>query len=173
MVLAAELSYFFKLVNQCLLKLGSAEKWYDIVCKSKKLILEYDGSFWHGKSDEIKEKDKRETKLLQKEGWNVIRIREKPLLKITNSDLLFNKKLSEVEVCLHVIEHLMLVKILVSNSELKKAQQYLKLADFKIINQDVTLLSWQILMKQGKEPMKWFINLFIKVEKKLKKKLNT
>ncbi len=48
----------------------------DIKLKSEKVIIEYDGSYWH--LDKV-EKDKIKTNNLRKNGWIVIRVREKPL----------------------------------------------------------------------------------------------
>jgi len=53
----------------------------DIKLKNEKLIIEYDGSYWH---KDKAEKDIAKTKVLQNAGWTVVRIREKPL-KILNA----------------------------------------------------------------------------------------
>lgn len=54
-----------------------------------KLAIEYDGSFWH---KDKREYDKKKTQILINEGIRVIRIRQKPLKKIFNSDILVDKK---------------------------------------------------------------------------------
>ena len=64
----------------------------DIMVESSKLVIEYDGKRFHGKeglgSDEKIEVDKLKTEELTKKGWTVIRIREEPLKKITDNDII-------------------------------------------------------------------------------------
>jgi hypothetical protein len=69
------------------LKVG---KWNcDMVFTKQKLIIEYDGARWHGTYyRDAPTTDKRKTKELQEMGYNVIRIREYPLPKITKFDLM-------------------------------------------------------------------------------------
>jgi very-short-patch-repair endonuclease len=50
----------------------------DMVCHSKKLIVEYDGVRFHS-GDKAKERDRRKTSRLVKAGWMVVRVREHPL----------------------------------------------------------------------------------------------
>jgi len=57
----------------------------DIVIESLKLCIEFDGSRWH---KEKTEKDKAKTDLLEKNGWKVIRVREKPLEITAKNDIL-------------------------------------------------------------------------------------
>jgi hypothetical protein len=62
----------------------------DIFIPSLNLIIEYDGLNWHKGEDKYK-KDKRKTDKLIEDGYNVIRLREKPLEKITNNDIIIDK----------------------------------------------------------------------------------
>jgi rubrerythrin len=48
----------------------------DIKLKKEKVIIEYDGAYWH---KDRAEKDLVKTKKLTQAGWTVIRVREKPL----------------------------------------------------------------------------------------------
>ena len=48
----------------------------DILIKKEKIIIEYDGAYWHKDKTEF---DIRKTDLLKNNGWTVIRVREKPL----------------------------------------------------------------------------------------------
>ena len=54
------------------------KKIYDVDIKipKEKIVIEYDGAYWHKDKSEI---DKIKTSELKKKGWEVIRIREKPL----------------------------------------------------------------------------------------------
>jgi hypothetical protein len=66
------------------------EEWtkdVDIVVHTKNLILEYDGS-WHHRDRQLQ--DKKKSELLRNTGWEVIRVRERPLRKIHKSDILFS-----------------------------------------------------------------------------------
>ena len=53
----------------------------DIKIPSQKIVIEYDGHYWHKDKNE---KDKNKTNLLRKKGWTVIRVREIPLKVISN-----------------------------------------------------------------------------------------
>ncbi len=74
--LSFELMQFFDLdIDDHKIKLDKL--WdVDIKIKNIKTVVEYDGSYWH--KDKV-EMDKRKTNLLRKNGWTVIRVREKPL----------------------------------------------------------------------------------------------
>jgi G:T-mismatch repair DNA endonuclease (very short patch repair protein) len=57
----------------------------DIVLDDLKVIVEFDGSYWHrNKSD----KDCNKTVLLEEAGWQVIRVRERPLESIHVNDVM-------------------------------------------------------------------------------------
>ena len=71
-----ELSKFFKIKpDDHKIKLNSLLD-VDIIIRDKKIIIEYDGAFWHKNKEET---DIKKTKELQKYGWTVIRVRETPL----------------------------------------------------------------------------------------------
>jgi len=61
----------------------------DIYIPSLKLVIEYDGSFWHLNKVE---KDKEKTHDLINAGYRVIRLRQFPLQKITNEDIITEKE---------------------------------------------------------------------------------
>ncbi len=61
----------------------------DVYVPSVRTVIEYDGSYWH-RSREAKDKEKN--KLLFDAGVRVIRIREKPLEKLFDDDILCNLK---------------------------------------------------------------------------------
>ncbi len=48
----------------------------DIVLEEEKVVIEYDGSYWHKDKADV---DVKKTKKLQKDNWTVIRVREFPL----------------------------------------------------------------------------------------------
>ncbi len=50
----------------------------DIVDRQRKLVIEFDGAHWH--SDPMSnQRDRIKTERLERAGWKVIRIRERPL----------------------------------------------------------------------------------------------
>ncbi|MBK6953830.1 MAG: DUF559 domain-containing protein [Crocinitomicaceae bacterium] len=56
----------------------------DIYIPEINLVIEYDGSFWH---KEKYDKDKSKSNYLINAGFNLIRIRQKPLSKIFDNDI--------------------------------------------------------------------------------------
>lgn len=58
----------------------------DIVLREIGVIVEYDGSYWHG-LDGVLERDKRKTRRLQALGWKVLRVRCGDLPRVQQSDV--------------------------------------------------------------------------------------
>jgi hypothetical protein len=56
----------------------------DIVLRDAKIIVEYDGAYWHAGADSYI-RDVRKTERLAVHGWRVIRVRESPLAPIGES----------------------------------------------------------------------------------------
>ncbi|WP_371095115.1 zinc-ribbon domain-containing protein [Streptomyces sanglieri] len=56
----------------------------DMVWPGRRLIVEYDGSYWHRGKEE---RDSRKATLLRKAGWTVVRVREQPLKALHPHDL--------------------------------------------------------------------------------------
>jgi len=85
---AFELKKFFRFrVDEHKIVIDGKIKDVDIVVHTKNLILEYDGS-WHHRDRQLQ--DKKKSELLRNTGWEVIRVRERPLRKIHKSDILFS-----------------------------------------------------------------------------------
>jgi len=59
----------------------------DIIIRKHNIVIEYDGSYWHKDSVDV---DLAKTNKLMIKGWNVIRVRERPLKKITTNDIIFS-----------------------------------------------------------------------------------
>ena len=71
-----EFKQFFNIdENDHKIKLKRVED-VDIKLANEKVVIEYDGAYWHR---DKAERDKAKTKALEKAGWTVIRVREKPL----------------------------------------------------------------------------------------------
>lgn len=58
----------------------------DIVLREIGVIVEYDGSYWHG-LDGALARDKRKTRRLQALGWKVLRVRCGDLPRVQQSDV--------------------------------------------------------------------------------------
>ncbi len=56
----------------------------DIIVRQHGLIVEYDGSHWHVGNEQA---DRNKTNDLRESGWHVIRVREKPLLPLSSTDV--------------------------------------------------------------------------------------
>ena len=56
----------------------------DIYIDSLELIIEYDGSYWHKNKTSV---DRKKTSVLLQEGYRVLRLRERPLAKISKYDI--------------------------------------------------------------------------------------
>ena len=57
----------------------------DIVLDDLKLIVEFDGAYWHRNKVD---KDREKTALMEEAGWQVIRVRERPLDSIHANDVM-------------------------------------------------------------------------------------
>jgi len=73
----------------------------DIIIRSHKLVVEYDGSYWH--QNKI-QKDKEKVTKLRALGWRVIRIREAPLVRLQKHDVTTTDREPLHEVAAKVLE---------------------------------------------------------------------
>ena len=116
-----ELKYFFPSINPKGYKLKIENKLLsiDIYIPELNLAIEFDGSYWH-RNRESTDTDK--TNLLVKNGLNVLRIREFPLKKILQSDIIselpFDAKNTTNKVLMHVKSYFNLDVNM--NSEIRK-----------------------------------------------------
>lgn len=77
----------------------------DVCARSLRLVIEYDGYYWHSR-DGSESRDRAKTLLLQKAGWTVVRIREHPLDLISSTDVRVQAKLSTFNRTVAVLKHL-------------------------------------------------------------------
>jgi len=86
-----ELMLIFKEINpeNHIVKVNNKSYRVDIFIPSLKLIIEYDGSFWH--KNKFK-KDLEKTSELISAGFQVLRLRQNPLNKITDNDIITEKE---------------------------------------------------------------------------------
>ncbi len=67
------------------LRLGGRSRDVDIVVDELRLVVEFDGAYWHrNKADN----DLNKTRQLEEAGWKVIRVRERPLESIHENDVM-------------------------------------------------------------------------------------
>ena len=88
--LAHELTHLFEIdVDESNIQLPGAKRdlMVDIIIHNQKLIIEYDGSYWHQGSKK-KKIDVKKTQQLTDLGWKVIRIRLDEQGSITDDDIL-------------------------------------------------------------------------------------
>ncbi len=69
---------------------------YDIYIKDINLIIEYDGSKWHSNKKQI-ERDIKKNKIAIKNKFNILRVREFGLKKINQNDIVFKKRINNIQ----------------------------------------------------------------------------
>jgi len=89
--------------NIAKLKIEGWKGYYDAMIPSMKLLVEYDGSFYHQGREKI---DIQKNNVGIKNGYSVVRIRQKPLQKISEYDILVPEKF-DLEIYIHIVlDHL-------------------------------------------------------------------
>jgi hypothetical protein len=114
-VIGNELRQFLPIddsIRSISLKNGKSKR-IDIAIPNIKLLIEYDGAHWH---KPLVDKDIADNANLKDAGWNVLRIREKPLEIIGDLDVVVNPKSSLFEKVSMVISQLIKHE-LIANSE--------------------------------------------------------
>ena len=75
----------------------------DIFIKDLNLGIEFDGHYWHKDNREF---DKLKTQRLEVEGFKIMRIREEPLLAITDIDVISKKPFNAKDVTNNILKHI-------------------------------------------------------------------
>jgi len=76
----------------------------DIFIPPLNLGVEFDGSYWHKDKVAL---DKLKTKKLKSEGFNILRVREEPLKKISDSDIISKQPFNAKEITNNILIHIM------------------------------------------------------------------
>ena len=76
----------------------------DIFIPPLNLGVEFDGSYWHKDKRDL---DKLKTKKLESEGFNILRVREEPLKKISDSDIISKQPFNAKEITNNILTHIM------------------------------------------------------------------
>lgn len=98
----------------------------DIFIKPLNLAIEYDGAHWHRDQDG---NDRRKNESLKAKDVDVIRVREKGLPKINETDLIVDNR----KFCVHDIQQVLKVviqKCSLQEMEIEKVRSYLELKSF-------------------------------------------
>ena len=91
LIITHELITIFTNINPKGFKLRIKGKLWsiDIYIPDLKIGIEFDGSYWHKDKRDL---DKLKTEELEAEGFNIIRVRQKPLKRIFEDDIMAEKK---------------------------------------------------------------------------------
>ena len=105
--LAFELAYHISIDHEAH-KVKTAKRLWDVdICAPElKLVIEFDGAYWHAEKGE---KDRNKAKNLRRNGWRVIRVREAPLKKLSRWNVVIPHDADDNEAALMVLEHLQIV----------------------------------------------------------------
>jgi len=76
----------------------------DIYIPTLHLGVEFDGSYWHKNKRAL---DKLKTKKLTSKGFNILRVREEPLKKISDSDIISKQPFNAKEITNNILTHIM------------------------------------------------------------------
>ena len=96
LIILFELKEIFKDISTKPFKIKFGKKVYsfDIFIPSLNLVIEYDGKYWHKNNQEV---DEKKIRIALSDSLNIFRIRQSPLEKITEDDILvpstFNGKI--------------------------------------------------------------------------------
>ena len=102
-IIRHELSRFIEVDNSIRsIDIGRPKR-IDIAIKCPRVIIEYDGAHWHKNTVR---KDRTESKEIEKLGWQVIRIREKPLKLISKYDIQVSAKSTIFRRVCKILDHL-------------------------------------------------------------------
>ena len=123
LIITFELSKFYKDINPKGYKtrLNGKLRAIDIFIPDLNLAIEFDGSYWHKDKRAI---DKIKSEMLMDEGYKVIRIREQPLKKIHDNDIISKLPYNGKEITDNILKRIMELYS-VKDSMKRKIQNYI------------------------------------------------
>ena len=140
-IIQHELSHFIEIDEKIRI---IENKRVDIVLKKVMVIIEYDGYHWH---KQITQKDSFEHELFAGKGWRLIRIREKPLLPLSEDDLVVSPKMSIFERVCKLLLHL-LSKGIIGDDKSSSIDSYIKKGTLFLSGKQISdLLGWREFSK--------------------------
>lgn len=150
-----ELKQFFEINPKGFKTFIDGKMWsIDIYIKELNLGFEFDGNYWHKGNKEF---DKLKTEALENIGFKIVRIREEPLQRIFDTDIISRRPYNGKEVSDNVLKYI-IHNYEITNSKLNKINNYF---------QKTTLQNEKALDKYIEQV------LLEKAEKKKEKKRNT
>ena len=99
----------------------------DIFIPELNLGIEFDGSHWHKDKRAL---DKLKTQELKEEGFNIIRIRQKPLERIFDNDVMAEKKYDGKEITNNLLKMIM-KDFDLDKRTIRKIEDYIKNPDLQ------------------------------------------
>ena len=123
LIITFELLKFFKDINPkgYKTKLNGKLRAIDIFISDLNLAIEFDGSYWHKDKRAL---DKIKSEMLMDEGYQVIRIREQPLKKIHDNDIISKLPYNGKEITDNILKRILDLFSL-SNSVERKIHNYI------------------------------------------------
>ena len=104
-------------------KINGKIKAIDIFIPLLKLVIEFDGSYWHKDKLAL---DKIKSEMLMDEGYKVIRIREEPLKKIHENDIVSTHPYNGKEITDNILKRILETYDIFKIPMLNKMYEYLK-----------------------------------------------
>ena len=104
-------------------KINGKIKAIDIFIPLLKLVIEFDGSYWHKDKLAL---DKIKSEMLMDEGYKVIRIREEPLKKIHENDIVSTHPYNGKEITDNILKRILETNDIFKIPMLNKMYEYLK-----------------------------------------------
>ena len=99
----------------------------DIFIPQLNLGIEFDGKYWHKDKRAF---DKLKTQQLEKEGFNIIRIRQKPLKRIFKDDVMAEKKYNGKQITNDLLKQIM-KDFDLDNDKIKNIKDYINKSDLQ------------------------------------------
>ena len=123
LIITFELLKFFEDINPkgYKTKLDGRLRAIDIFIPEINLAIEFDGAYWHKDKRAI---DKIKSEMLMDKGYQVIRIREQPLKKILENDIVSKKPYNGKEITNNILKRIMELYS-VKDSMKQKIQNYI------------------------------------------------
>jgi hypothetical protein len=105
----------------------------DIVDRKRRLIIEYDGGYFH--TNELSEYERRKEDSLRAAGWTVFRARERPLAALNADHVVIPPAIKKRKQAVEIIANLLAAKGLIDQDELHGCQKCPKLVNSQLAEQ--------------------------------------
>jgi glutaredoxin len=117
-----ELIIFFKINPKGFKTIVQGKMWsIDIYIHELKLGIEFDGSYWHKDKHAL---DKLKTERLEDDGFKIMRIREEPLIAVTDIDVVSKKPYNAKEITNNILRQILKIYSL-DTTKVQKIEEYI------------------------------------------------